>query len=241
MNELEEKMKKKNAKSGTSTSTKVMFWIIGIIFICFIILIVVSKNSDKSVDKVAEDVSIDYTNQPYVGDAAAPVQIIEFGDYKCPYCKKFTESTYPFIKKELVDKGKANFYFFNDSFINVDSTRSAIFAETVYHVLGNETFWKFHELLYKKQPEGAKYESEDVYTDSFLEETLNEIVSKEETAKVMSAFQAKQYNDALETDMSYVEKLGVESTPTVVVNGKIFKGKTMDDLKKMVDKAAKGK
>jgi protein-disulfide isomerase len=231
----------KKKKPGISKSTKIMFWIIGVIFLCFIIVIFVSKNSHKNVDKVENQVSIDYTKQPFIGDMSAPVEIIEFGDYKCPLCKNFTESTFPYIKKELVDTGKAKFYFFNDSFINIDSTRSAKFAETVYHVLGNDAFWKFHDLLYKKQPKGAKYEKEDIYTNSFLEKTLNELVSESETAKVMEAFRGNQYDNALKTDIAYANQLGVPGTPTVIVNGKIFKGNTLDDLKKMVDKAAKGK
>jgi protein-disulfide isomerase len=41
--------------------------------------------------------------------------------------------------------------------------------------------------------------------------------------------------------MDYAEKLGVTGTPTIFVNGEMFQGQTIDDLKKMVENAAKGK
>jgi protein-disulfide isomerase len=41
--------------------------------------------------------------------------------------------------------------------------------------------------------------------------------------------------------MKYAEKLGVTGTPTIFVDGQMFKGQTIDDLKKMVEDAAKGK
>lgn len=229
-------MGKKSTKPTTSTSTKIMFWAIGIIFVLFIVFIFVNKTAEKG-----KEIAIDYTNQPYIGEESAPVKIIEFGDYKCPYCKDFSESTFQVIKKELVDSGKAKFYFMNYSLINeTDSPRSAKFAETVYHELGNDPFWKFHELLYEKQPEDTKYESLDIFTESFLEETLNEIVSDEETEKVMKTFEENKYNKAFEKDMSLVGELGITGTPTVLVNGKLFEGQTLDDLKKMVDEAASG-
>lgn len=97
-------------------------------------------------------VEINYKDQPYLGQEGAPVQIVEFGDYKCPACKNFNENIFPQIKADLVDTGKAQFYFINYPFINIDSTRSAQFAEAIYQELGNEAFWNFHKLLYEKQP-----------------------------------------------------------------------------------------
>ena len=69
----------------------------------------------------------------------------------------------------------------NYAFINNDSSRAAEFAETVYKELGNDTFWKFHELLYKKQ--NAADEKKDVLTESYLEDTLKEVSSDADAKK----------------------------------------------------------
>lgn len=230
----------KNAKNGPSSSAKFAFWMIGLIAVAIIAFIFLGNhsNSNQSTSKPQKE-SIDYKNQPFLGKSSAPVSIIEFGDYKCPNCKNFNKQVIPIIKKDLVDTGKAKLYFMNDSFIYDDSIRSAKFAESVYAELGNETFWKFHDLLYKKQPEDPKYEKMDVYDEKFLTDTLKEVASEAEVNQVVQNFQAKKADAAWKKDMALVEKLNVTGTPTIFVNGKLFDGKTIDDLKNMVDQAAK--
>ncbi|MGJ7911477.1 DsbA family protein [Neobacillus sp. LXY-1] len=232
-----------NKKKQENKSSKFVFWMIGLIAVGVLALIFLGNLSGKE-EKATKKTSIakiDYSNEPFLGDASAPVSIIEFGDYKCPICKDFNKNTIPLIEKELVDTGKAKLYFMNDSFINVDSTRSAQFAESVYQELGNETFWKFHDLLYEKQPEDTKYEKMDYFTKSFLIDTLREVVSEPEVDKVLKNFNDEKSKAAWQKDMDYVKKLGVTGTPTLFVNGKMFSGKTLEDLQEKVNEAAKGK
>ncbi|MGM0888826.1 MAG: DsbA family protein [Bacillota bacterium] len=228
-----------NKKKGNQKqSSAFTFWIIGliaVIIIGFIFLANGKKEEDTAVNE------IDYKSQPYLGEKSAPVQIVEFGDYKCPVCKTFEEQFFPSIQSELIDTGKAQFYFMNYSFINVDSTRSAKFAESVYQELGNETFWEFHELLFDKQPADLKYEKQDIFTDKFLEETLKEIANDKDVKKVVTSFEAKKSEDQWNKDMELADELGVTGTPSLFVNGKKFEGNTIDDLVKMVDDAAKEK
>ncbi|HJV17310.1 MAG TPA: thioredoxin domain-containing protein [Bacillales bacterium] len=226
----------KNHKN--SSSTKFVFFIIGLVAIAIIGFIFLA-NQSKSDTKSKEE--IDYTGQPYLGSETAPVSIIEFGDYKCPNCKNFAENVIPTIQQELVDTGKAKLYFLNDSFINTDSIRSAKFAESVFQVLGNKTFWEFHDLLYKKQPEDSKYEKMDIYNEKFLTDTLKEVASESDVNKVLENFQAKKSDHAWQKDMDLAGKLGVTGTPTLFVDGKLFEGKSLDDLTEMVDKATKAK
>jgi protein-disulfide isomerase len=233
---------KKGTKKGTtkppSSSSKFVFWIIGLIAIAIIGFIFLANN-EKSDDSAKEE--IDYSNQPFLGEESAPVSIVEFGDYKCPNCKNFTDNVVPLVVKEFVDTGKAKFYYFHYPFINVDSDRTAKFSEAVYHELGNEKFWEFHELIFDKQPEDTRYETIDVFTEEFLTKTLGEMASEEEVKKVVAYFDTKAPEEAWKSDEALGGKLGVTGTPTIFVNGKRFDGKTMDDLNKLVEEAAKEK
>lgn len=231
-----EYMASKKKKSKVQTSSRWLFWAMGIVIIAVIAGLIILGNASTS----KKEATFDYSGQPYIGKDTAPVQIVEFGDYKCPVCKTFNETFVPQMTKDFVDTGKAKIYFMNYAFINEDSTRSALFSETVYGELGNSTFWKFHDLLYKKQPEDPKYEKMDYFTESFLTDTLKEIASSDDVNKVVQAFSQKKEQAALDKDMSYVSKLQINGTPTLFINGKKFEGQSYDDLKKMVDDAAKG-
>ncbi|MFJ7934680.1 DsbA family protein [Sporosarcina sp. NPDC096371] len=211
--------------------SKKIFWIVGLVVILIVGIVVLADVNEKSV-------VIDYEGQPFLGEESAPVEIVEFGDYKCPSCKDFNDRLFPIINEQLVKTGKAKFYFMNYSFINIDSNRSAQFAETVYQELGNEKFWSFHELLFSKQPADLSYERVDLYTESFLKETLAEIATEEETNKVMKAFGENAGKDAWEKDMKTANRLGVASTPTIFIGGKEFKGNTINDFIKMVEEAS---
>ncbi|GGH82569.1 protein-disulfide isomerase [Pullulanibacillus pueri] len=229
------KKKRKKTNKRNVKKQKARGYIYGAIglFVIALAVVIIVGNVQKT------EAAFDYKGQPYLGDKRAPVKIVEFGDYKCPYCKNFNETAFPEIEKDLVDTGKASFYFLNDPFIYTDSTRSALFAETVYHALGNQIFWKFHDQLYGKQPADSKYEQMDVYTNDFLQKTLQEVTSQAKVDKVMKAFKAKKYENDLKKDQSYVSKLGIQGTPAFFINGKEFKGTTYDDLIEMVNKAAK--
>ncbi|MGE1112668.1 DsbA family protein [Priestia megaterium] len=228
------KKKKKVTPNQQTSSSKWIFWVIGIIAVCILGLIVLSNISKGGGDEKA---ALTYDNQPYLGKESAPVEVVEFGDYKCPACKNFTESFFPLIQKDYVDTGKVKFYFMNYAFINNDSSRAAEFAETVYKELGNDTFWKFHELLYKKQ--NAADEKKDVLTESYLEDTLKEVSSDADAKKVASAFKDGKGKDAFDQDMKTANNLGITGTPTIYVGGKKFEGKTIDDFDQMVKDAAK--
>ncbi|MEH7179071.1 DsbA family protein [Neobacillus vireti] len=231
--------KKKNSKKGTkqsSSSSKFVFWIIGLIAISIIGFIFLANNQKS--DNTAKE-EIDYANQPFLGEKSAPVSIVEFGDYKCPNCKNFADNVVPLIVKDFVDTGKAKFYYFHYPFINVDSERTAKFSEAVYHELGNDKFWEFHELIYDKQPEDTRYEKVDLFTEDFLTETLQEIASEAEVKKVTAYFDTKDPEEAWKSDEALGGKLGVQGTPTIFVNGKRFDGTTMEDLNKLVEEAAK--
>jgi protein-disulfide isomerase len=229
-------IKKEKSKSSSS---KYAFFVIGLVAIVILTFILLGNQLKPQEDK--QGIDIDYSNQPFLGKESAPVSIIEFGDYKCLICKGFADKAMPIILKELVDTGKVKFYYFNDAFINVDSARTAKFAESVYLELGNDMFWKFHNLIYKKHPEDTKFEKVDYFTEEFLIDTLKEVASDKEVEKVVVNFREGKSDAAYEKDMEYVERLDVTGTPTIFVNGKEFEGQSIDDLKKMVDEETKEK
>nr|WP_269135898.1 DsbA family protein [Sporosarcina cyprini] len=213
--------------------SKKIFWFVGVIAVCIIGIIVLTGKEKESAD-------IDYKGQPFLGDASAPVKIVEFGDYQCPHCKDFNDSLLPVIEKELVETGKAKVYFMNYAFMGPDSTASAQFAETVYKELGNDVFWKFHHLLFANQTDESGKAMQ--FTDDVMETLLAEVVGAEDVQQVLNAYQEGKGNEALKKDMSIANHLGISSTPSIFINGKLFEGSSMKDFFDQVDEAtASGK
>lgn len=212
--------------------SKKLFWFIGVVAVCLIAIVMLTNAKEDAV-------LIDYEGQPFLGEESAPVEIVEFGDYKCPHCGEFNNTLLPMINQELVETGKAKFYFMNYSFIAADSTTSAQFAETVYEELGNEKFWEFHHLLFANQTNDSG--QENLMSEEFLSAVLAEVVTQEEVEKVKLAFSEGKAKDAWDKDMSTANNLGVNSTPTIYIGGKEFTGQTMDDFVEMVDETTDGK
>lgn len=208
--------------------SKKIFWFIGILAVGIIAIIVLSGVQQESVD-------IDYKGQPFIGEVSAPVEIVEFGDYKCPHCKQFNDSLFPIINEELVTTGKAKFYFMNFSFISPDSFTAAQFAETVYQELGNEKFWEFHHLVFANQITSSG--EMNYFSDDFMKEVLAKVATPEETEKVVQAYKEGKGKDALEKDMNIANNLGITSTPTIYIDGKLFDGKDMNEFIQMVNEA----
>lgn len=209
--------------------SKKIFWIVVVIAVSVVAIVLLTDTKQKST-------VIDYEDKPFLGEEAAPVEIVEFGDYKCPACKDFNENVVPFIYEELVETGKAKFYYMHYSFLAPDSDTSAEFAEVVYQELGNDTFWEFHDNLLASQ------ETEANFTDDVLESILSEIASPEETEQVVVAYENGEGKDAWDEDMETAKNLGVTSTPSIYIGGEEFTGRTMEDFVNMVEEqTANGK
>jgi len=53
--------------------------------------------------------TIGVQGDPSMGSRTAPVTIVEFSDFECPYCKRFHDETFPLLKKNYIDKGLVKF------------------------------------------------------------------------------------------------------------------------------------
>jgi protein-disulfide isomerase len=82
---------------------------------------------------------------PYLGDANAPITIVEFGDYQCFYCNKFFHDTEDQIYESYIKTGKAKMIFKDFTIIGPDS----IVAAHAAHCADEQgKFWEYHDTLY---------------------------------------------------------------------------------------------
>jgi protein-disulfide isomerase len=98
----------------------------------------------------AEFVTLSVGGGRALGNADAPVTIIEFSDYQCPFCRRHAMATLPELKKEYVDSGKVR-YVYRD--LPLDSVHpQARKAAEAAHCAGDQgKFWEMHDVLFAKQ------------------------------------------------------------------------------------------
>lgn len=162
----------------------------------------------------AQTASFNLDQQPMLGSSNASVTVVEFGDYKCPYCKRFDEQVYPQLKENYIDTGKVKFYFINFPFIASDSTTAAVAGECVLEQ-DNEQFWNFHHAVYNNQ--GS--ESENWATQDRLMEIARDSTENLDYDELKSCIANRETIDEVNSDKSITRQNQVTSTPTIFVNG----------------------
>ena len=82
-----------------------------------------------------------------MGAADAPVTVVEFADYQCPFCLRFTKTTFPLLKKKYIDTGKVRWVALN---LPLPFHKDARKAAQAAHCAGEqEKFWEMRELLFR--------------------------------------------------------------------------------------------
>ncbi|WP_083204937.1 thioredoxin domain-containing protein [Bacillus sp. FJAT-27264] len=210
------KQERDRTKQDKQKQTNRMFVIgtIAFVVIIFVVLFMMASKDSSSTTTAAEPTSFNYSELPRLGKEDAPVKIVEFGDFKCPACAQFTGLIKPQIVKELVEPGKASFYFVNMAFIGPDSETASLAALSIYHQNADE-FWKFFDAVYANQgDENAKWATEDYLVGLAEKEKLNidlELLRKD--------IKERTYYDELQRDIKTASGAGVNNTPTIFING----------------------
>lgn len=93
-------------------------------------------------------VNVSTGTYPVMGNQNAPVTIVEFADFQCPFCEKFFTDTEGQIINNYVKTGKAKFAFRNYSFLGADSNT---LAEGAYCAQEQNKFWQYHDFIYSHQ------------------------------------------------------------------------------------------
>jgi protein-disulfide isomerase len=153
-----------------------------------------------------------------LGNTNAPVTMIEYGDYQCPFCgEEFFAQTEPQIIQNYVNTGKVRFVFRDFAFLGAESTAAANAAQCAND---QGKMWPYHDALYTaKVADDEKGGSED---DGFFS-TAELLKLGQQVGLNMTTFTSCVNN---QSDLSIVNQektdattQGVNSTPTFYING----------------------
>lgn len=165
---------------------------------------------------------------PY-GEATAPVEVAVYEDFMCPFCGEFEAASAESLK-EYVDRGDVQVRYHVISFLDGASngtdysTRAMNAAGAVLDTAGPEAAKKFHDLLFANQPE----EGSDGLSDDQLVELAVQAGANE--AAVAPAIENRAFEQWVVNASDQASKDGVNSTPTVQVDGETVEGSSIEDL-----------
>lgn len=94
--------------------------------------------------------TVGFRGRPTLGQTDAPVTIVEFSDYQCPYCKRFATQVFTQLKRDYIDTGKVRYVFRDFPLTQIHP--QAPKAHESAHCAGEQgQYWEMHDLLFQKQ------------------------------------------------------------------------------------------
>jgi len=168
------------------------------------------------------DVGID--DDSIKGSEDAPVTIIEFSDYECPFCERFYIQTLPQLQKDYIDTGKVKFVFrdFPLSF-HPNATKAAEAAECA----GEQTkYWEYHDALFQHQ--------NALDNKSLKQYAINLGL---DTASFNQCLDSGAMLEEIQKDLQEGKKLGISGTPTFFINGtRVVGAVPFDTFKQVIER-----
>lgn len=188
-------------------------------------------NRPKAPEKTTSRTTID--NDPMLGSPSAPLTLVEFSDYQCPFCGRFFRDTYPIIKEVYIKTGKLR-YVYRD--FPLPSHKEAQKAHEAANCAGEQgKYWEMHDRIFGNQaqmqvPHLREYaEALGVNMPAFT-----------------ACLDSGKYAEEIKKDIEDGTRAGVQGTPTFVlgqtqatgqVEGLIIRGaQPTDYFKKEIDR-----
>jgi protein-disulfide isomerase len=172
-----------------------------------------------------------------LGDPNAPVRLIEYSDFQCPFCKRFWTDVEPTLVEEYVATGQASIEYRNYVFIGAESQRA---AEAAACAADQDLFWDFHDLLFHRQGR----ENSGVYSDANLKQYARQVqvaVPAFDVGVWESCFNAGTHEAEIREASRVAANQGVTSTPTLLVNGVAIVGaQSIEAYREAIDAALAG-
>lgn len=166
-----------------------------------------------------------------LGRADAPVKIIEFSDFECPYCAQYATVTGPDVKKRLVETGQASFAYYDYPLPMHPNTWKASHAGMCAEEQGK--FWEMHDRIFAGQNDWngqATSNPKSVFAGYARDLGLD-------AAKWEQCYDSEKYQRKIEANKAAGDQRQIRGTPTFFVNGRQFDGINYDGLKALVDSA----
>ncbi len=176
----------------------------------------VIEEDEQELAEDSEEVSMDnieLDEWPSLGDSEAPVTIVEYSDYACPFCGSFFEETFPDIKENYIDTGQVRFVYKDLVVVGGDKA-----AEAAHCAGEQDAYWDYHDLLFQNLEQDR-----DDWADSEIHAGYAEELNLD-SQELVDCFEDGRYTEKVQRSTEEATGLGITGTPGFVINGEIVKG-----------------
>ncbi|MBI2888716.1 MAG: DsbA family protein [Candidatus Liptonbacteria bacterium] len=160
-----------------------------------------------------------------LGSKDAPVTVVEYGDYQCPFCGTFFSDIEPAIREKYVKTGKAQLIFRNFQFLGPESLAAGEAAECARD---QGQFWAYHDSLYRAEIADGKEHNGNLNEALFVR--LAKELKLDEKA-FTACIQDRKNAAAVTEETAKGREAGVNATPTTFVNGVEIRGLAPNDTR----------
>ncbi len=164
-----------------------------------------------------------------MGVSTAPVTVINYSDFMCPYCTQFVNTVQTQFIKDYVTTGKVRYVARMVAFLTPASQTA---AEAAYCAEDQGKFWPYHDLLYAQRGLTA----DGVFTPDRLKEYASQLGLN--TGQFNSCLDNHKHAADVQAATNAAVGLGVNGTPTIYVNGQpLVGGMPYDSYRQAIDAA----
>ena len=164
-----------------------------------------------------------------LGNPKAKVTVIEYASLTCPHCAHFAVEEYPTLKKEYIDTGKIKFVY-RDFPLDQVAAKAAQIAECA----GKDRYFGVIDIIFHGQQTWAT--ASDPIAD--LAKPLR--IAGLGEAEIKACLANEAMSNAVINDYKTGEALGVNSTPTLIINGQLYPGaRSVEELDGVFGKLVK--
>jgi len=150
-----------------------------------------------------------------LGDQNAPVTIIEYGDFQCPFCGKFFKETESVLREKYIKTGKVKFIYRDFAFLGQES----LWAASAARCAGEQgKFWQYHDYLYGNQ----RGENQGAFNKNNLKSFS--VALGLDTEKFNICLDSEKYTDLIQKETKAGGESGVQGTPASFINGTLYPG-----------------
>jgi protein-disulfide isomerase len=178
---------------------------------------------------------IDLAGRPVRGNASSKVTIVNFDDFECPFCSRMHAALFPGLLKEYGDRVKFIYKDYPLVEIHPWAMHAAIDSNCLA-AQSNEAYWDFADYVHANQRTVSGKTVNEAFTN--LDQAARDQGTRHKLdQEKLNACLKKQDESGVRASMAEGDKLGVDATPTLFINGERLSGPAPEQMRAVIDRA----